>query len=102
MASIVNGNITYNTITFINFEISSFISVIAIKVAGSANSPNKAICILEIRLLPVLLNISDINISVINVSPIFKIMYIIPTLNIFLNAFTAYSPISAFVFYCLH
>lgn len=79
---------------------SSFISVIAIRVAGNKNNPNSAICNLAIRSkLLLLFNINVININIIKVSPIFKIVYTIPILKRFLNVFTAYSPISTLVFF---
>ena len=86
MAIIVNGNIIYNIIVFINFEISLFISVIATKLAGNTKKPSNAICSLAIKSqLFSLFNINIININKINVSPIFKIVYIIPTLKRFFN-----------------
>ena len=99
MAIIVNGNIIYNIIVFINFEISLFISVIATKLAGNTKKPSNAICSLAIKSqLFSLFNINIININKINVSPIFKIVYIIPTLKRFFNTFIIYSPISTSVF----
>ena len=82
-----------------NFEKSSFISVIATRLAGKTKSPSKAICNLPNNVKPLLLNISDININVIKVSPMFKIAYTIPTFKRFFNTFTEYSPMSAFVFF---
>ena len=97
--------IIYNIIAFINFETSFFTSVIATKLAGNIHNPNNAICNLPIKLkLFVSFKINAININNINVKPMFKIEYIIPTPKRFLNVFTTYSPTSTseFLITCIN